>query len=106
MILREVDYQDGRGRWYRTRLPEEASDDQAAQGILVGPLDVVDGLGLPEAVATRLHNQMHARGLWTVREAVRRSHEVMAALQAAYRVDTAAVIAAFEALADGDTLSE
>jgi len=104
--LREVDYQDERGRWYRTRLPDEATDADASRGILVGPLDVVDRLGLAEPIATRLHNQLHARGIWTAREAVLRSHEVIGALMGALRVDAAAIIAAFQDLADGDTLSD
>ena len=98
MRLREVDYQDERGRWYRTRLPDEATDADASRGILVGPL--------AEPIATRLHNQLHARGIWTAREAVLRSHEVIGALMGALRVDAAAIIAAFQDLADGDTLSD
>lgn len=84
--MKTVDYQDRRGRWYRVLLPDSADEAEAPQGIPVGPPDVVDDLDLPEPLATRLHNELFSRHIWTVREAQRPS-ELVSALQAALRLD-------------------
>jgi len=93
--VREVDYQDERGRKYRVRLPDEASDDEAADGVPVGPVEVADALGLPEPVATRLHNELHRRGLWNLREVKRRPDALLGALQATLNVDVQVLLKAF-----------
>jgi hypothetical protein len=68
----------------------------AALGIVLGPPDLT-GLRLPEAVAVRLHNELHSRGLLTEQDARRRPAEVYAALQAAYRTDVAALLSIYAA---------
>ncbi len=89
--MRRVDYCDDSGRTWRTILPDDADDSAAPLGVPVGPPDL-SGLRLPREVAVRLHNQLHARRIFTLRDARRRTHEVVAALQAAYRVDATRVI--------------
>lgn len=84
--MRDVSYQDGRGRWHKVLLPEGVPDSHIEYAIDVGPPDL-DSLGLPEDVTTRLHNQLYWRGLYTFKEVRSRRQEVLAALQAAYQVD-------------------
>lgn len=96
--MRDIDYTDERGRKYRVKLPDEADDSEAPYGILVGPQAVVDELGLPEPQATRLHNQLHARGIWTAREARKRTSDIFGALQAAFNTDVTAVLNAYQLL--------
>jgi len=64
-------------------------------GIILGPPDVC-ALGLPDEVAVRLHNELFNRGLITSKDIKGRAQEVFAAIQAAYRVDTAAVLSLYE----------
>jgi hypothetical protein len=94
--VRLVDYTDTKGRKYRVQLPDEASDDEAASGIPVGPPDVVDALALPEPIATRLHNQLHSRGLWTYKDVAKRPGAVQGALQSALQVDVQLLAEAFK----------
>lgn len=77
------------------RLPDEASDDEAPDGVPIGPVEVADALGLPEPQATRLHNALHRRGLWTLREAKRQPAALQGALQAALNMDVQLLMKAF-----------
>lgn len=96
--MREIDYTDERGRKYRVKLPDDADDSEAQYGILVGPQAVVDELGLPEPQATRLHNQLHARGIWTDKEARKRMTDIFGALQSAFQTDVTAVLNAYQTI--------
>ena len=84
--MREVDYSDGAGRRFRVRVPEGCPVELYPSGIPVGPPSL-GGLGLPLEVEVRLHNELHARGFLTARDVRRRPQEVIAALQAALRLD-------------------
>jgi len=56
--------------------------------IVIGPPEgLVDEIGIPEEFATRLHNALHRRGILTYNDAVKKSAQLMAALQEAYRLD-------------------
>lgn len=85
--MRELDYTDYRGRKYRVLLADDMADSEAAQGVHLGPLDVVDGLDLPEPYATRLHNELHRRKLYRVRDIRARGNELVLAVQCAFKVD-------------------
>jgi len=85
--MKAVDYTNENGRNFRTLLPDEAPDSEAPMGIPVGPPDVVDFLGLPEPLATRLHNILHEKGLWDVKTLRKRDRELFGAWQQALRVD-------------------
>lgn len=57
--------------------------------ILLGPPEgLVDDLGLPEPLATNLHNILYARGLITYRDVAQRARELAGALQEALTLDT------------------
>lgn len=98
--MREVEYIDARGRHYKVLLPDEVSDAEAPQGIPVGPPDVVDEAGIPEPQATRVHNELFARGIFTAANARRHPAELQAALLAALKVDATMLYQAFAALED------
>lgn len=93
--MKAVDYTDEHGRNYRVRLPDDVDDNEADRGIPIGPPDVVDKLGLPEPIATRLHNELHRRRLWTLHDLERRPRDITGALQAAYRVDAQRLMEAY-----------
>jgi len=85
--MKSVTYKDEKGRLYKVSLPDDVPDSEAIKGIPIGPPDIVDALGLPEPFATRLHNELHRRSLWNIREIKRRPGALTAALQATLRVD-------------------
>ena len=104
------DYQDERGRSYRVELPDDSTDREAEYGILVGPPDIVDVLSLPEAVATRLHNELFRREIWNADIARKNPSLLAGALQKALLVDVQKLLQAYveyereEPLEEGDRL--
>lgn len=90
--LVDRDYEDDDGYWWRVRVPPDCEDP--SMGIPVGPPDLT-ALGLPPDLQRRLHNQLHARGLFTRRNLRGRMPEVLAALQATYKTDAQAVTALY-----------
>lgn len=96
--MRPIDWQDARGRWYRVLLPDGAPDEDASIGIPVGPTDVVDALGLAEEHATRLHNNLFRRGIFTVKEATSKPNELVAAVLATFKVDAQRIMEEFKRL--------
>lgn len=97
--MREISYEND-GRWYRVRLPDTVPDSDAIYGIVVGPPDITS-LGLPTDVATRLHNQLYSRHLFTLKEATSRSNELFAAWQAALRVNVQQLLNLYTESTDG-----
>ena len=84
--MREVDYTDEAGRRYRVRVPDDCPEALYPSGIPVGPPSL-ESLGLPLEIEVRLHNQLHNRRLFTRRDVLQRPRDVMAALQAALKID-------------------
>ena len=94
--LRIVDWIDGDGMRQRSLLPDGVGDEDAALGVPVG-LDLIEGLerqGMPYATAVKLQSELRQRGFFTYGNLNKRraTEEIFAALQSAYRTDTAAVI--------------
>lgn len=85
--MRDVEYISERGRKYLVRLPDDVGDEHVKRGVFIGPPDIVDFLGLPDVIATRLHNELYNRKLYTRRDVERRASELTAALQSALKVD-------------------
>lgn len=94
-LLHEVVYQDEEGRFWRRGLPEGVPDSEAVVGVPLGP-PPLSALGLPLDVEVRLHNELFSRGIFNERQASTRLGEVIAAVQAAYRVDAHRVLAIFQ----------
>lgn len=81
-----VDWSDDDGRRHRVQVPEGCPEDMYPEGIPVGPPSLAS-LALPLQIEVRLHNQLHSRGLFSARDALRRPGELQAALQAALKLD-------------------
>lgn len=55
--------------------------------IPIGPPDIVDDLKLPEPFATRLHNALHANGLFTYADVAKSPRTLQGVLQEALQID-------------------
>jgi hypothetical protein len=72
-------------------LPAGVPDSEADRGIPVGPPPLA-ALGLPEATEIRLHNELFHRGLLRAEDVKRHPAAVVAAVQAALKVDAGLVM--------------
>ena len=77
-------------------MPESAGDDEADIGIPVGPAPLT-GLNLPEHVAVALHNELHDRGVLTLKDAIRNRQAIHSAVMAALKLDAENVMAQYRA---------
>ena len=84
---------DEEGRKWVVLMPEGGNP---AMGIPVGPPDVSVLPWLTPTQAMRLHDQLYNRGLITKRDIRGRAHEVQASIQAALKLDVAAVTGLYE----------
>ncbi len=84
--MKTVTYEDN-GRKYLVRLPDDVPDDQAHMGEEIGPPPIVDALRFPEPFATRLHNALYDRELWSIEEVNANPNGLRGALQIALRAD-------------------
>jgi hypothetical protein len=96
--MRIVDYVDERGRKYSVRLPNSAPDSDAEKGIPVGPPDVVDALGLPEPMATEIHNKLFEYKIFSAKDAAKRSQQLHSIIQSTFKLCTARMMEAFRNL--------
>lgn len=88
--MKDVDYTDDDGRLFRVRVPDDCPEHMWRAGIPLGPPDLDSQLaerGWPESARIRLHNQLHQRGLFTLKEALRNIAGLEAALKAALKTD-------------------
>lgn len=84
--MKEADYIDPSGRKFRVLVPDDAPPGAEEYGIHVGP-PPLDSLGLPADLAVRLHNNLHARGMFTVKDIRARRMDLIGALQSTLAVD-------------------
>lgn len=89
--LRKVTLTDQDGRLKIVLLPMRALDEEASRGIPLGP-PILEELGLPLETEVRLNNELFHRGIITAADAQRRRPEVIAALQAALKVDAGRIV--------------
>ena len=82
--LVQTSYMDDEGKLWAVWLPE--GEEDAAKGIPIGPQDI-SGLGLSSDIELALHNQLFHRGLFNHKDIRHNQRELIAALQAAYKVD-------------------
>lgn len=80
------------GRKYRAYV---SPDEQMGAYIIIGPPEqLVDALGLPEPIATRLHNILYDRGIFKYEDACKRN--VLAGVfQELFSVDTQVLLEEF-----------
>lgn len=104
--MKEVQWKDDRGRFFLSKLENHEPDTNAPGGILVGPPDIVDDLGLPEDIATNLHNQLFHRKLWTMKDLERNPQSLLGALQAALNIDVARIMNLYRNYYEPDTNQE
>lgn len=93
--MRQIEYQDERGRKYLVRLPDDAPDSDAEKGVPIGPPDIVDELELPEPFATRLHNELFNNRLWGLDIIRKRPKILFGILQRLLKVDVHMIINAY-----------
>lgn len=83
--MREMIHTDAKGRKYKVLLDGSMGDELS---IVIGPPEgVVDELDLPEPFATRLHNNLCDRGIFTYKDFSANGRAVQGALQDALTVD-------------------
>lgn len=77
-----IEHTDEKGRKYKAY---SAGDGHV---IIIGPAQgLVDSLGLPEEIATRLHNVLFARGLINLASIARTQNALMGAIQEVLGLD-------------------
>jgi len=80
------------GRKYKAHV---SPDEQQGAHVIVGPPEgLVDGLGLPEEMATKLHNILYERGILTAQQASK-PHAMFGVLQELYQVDAQKIVEKF-----------
>lgn len=83
--MKQVDYTAPDGKMYAVLVPEDAPKDFYKHGIVIGPPDF-DIPGIPNELTVAIHNQLHARGLFTLRSVEGRRTEIQNAVNAALKV--------------------
>jgi len=96
--VKRLPYTDPDGRMWLVGLPDDRPDSDVAMGIPLAPPSL-DSLGLPEEISIRLQNELVMRRLFDVKDVRKRRIDVIAALQAALRVNCQMVVDLYEAAA-------
>lgn len=89
--LRRVSYVDLDGRKRVSLLPHGVGDEEAESGIPIGP-PRLEELELPKDIEVRLNNELYHRGIITPQDAVRGRGEIVAALNAVFKIDANRII--------------
>lgn len=84
--MKQTTYVDHIGRRFLTLIPDNAPDEHAQYGVLVGPPEL-DDIELPESLLVRLHNELYSRKIFTLSDVKKRRNEVMDAVRAVLRLD-------------------
>jgi uncharacterized membrane protein len=94
--MKQVEYIDPKGRKYLRMVENAESEEMFQYGINIGPPEgIVDGLGLPDKIATELHNQLYQRKLWNIKDINKNPKAVFAALQASFRINQQMIVNAY-----------
>lgn len=93
--MKQVKYTDHLGRVFLSELPDNAPDEHAALGAIVGPPDLSE-LNLPLDMEVRLNNSLYARGLFTSQDLRRRRGELLAVWQSVLQVDVVKLVNLYE----------
>lgn len=87
-----VEYQDDDGRKWKVAVPSDCPPDMFCSGIPIGPpalAEIAEDHQWPKEFEIRLHNALYNRGIFTRADFEARGRDVLAALQAALKVDLA-----------------
>lgn len=96
--MEKSEYIDEKGRKY---LAFQNGDQQ----IIIGPpMNLVDELGLPEPMATNLHNVLYNRGIINYAAATKAQNEMIGALQEALQIDSQKLMEMFFRFEQGGRL--
>jgi len=93
--MKQVEYTDERGRKYLVTLPDNVPDSEADKGVLIGPPDVADALGLHEPLATRIHNELFTNKLWNVHIVRKQPKLLFGILQRVLKIDVHRLMSAY-----------
>lgn len=94
LLMKQVDYEAKDGRKFRVQVPDDCPENMYKSGIPVGPPDIdhrLAGMGWPKELRVRLHNQLHARKLFTLRDLMRKPQDIEGALKATLKVALQAI---------------
>lgn len=103
--MKTVDWEDKKGRKFRSLLPDNAPDSEAPKGVLVGPPDVIGYLKLKEPFATELHNALFENGLFTSKDILRTKGILQGILQSVLHLTVTKIYDAYLSL-ENETKSE
>jgi hypothetical protein len=98
--MKQVKYTDLIGRVFLVELPDNAPEEHAEMGAIVGPPDL-SGLGLPLEMEVRLNNSLYARGLFTSRDIRRKRGELLAVWQSVLQTDVVKLANLYEGVPSG-----
>lgn len=94
--MKRVTYEDKKGRKYLAEVENGAPEEEYYLFPKIGPPEgVVDLLELPEPFATRLHNLLYDRKLWSTQEIRKQPKALLGALQAALKIDVQTLHSAY-----------
>lgn len=92
-MVKRVEYLDTEtGKLYLVELPDDQSEDMARFGVVLGPPDLNIDLG---GFATRVHNELYYRKVFTFEDCRRRPMDVVSAVQQAVKLDAQVVTEAY-----------
>lgn len=94
-MSRQVEYVSPEGKYYLMAIPDDATDEMARFGVLIGPPDL-DQLDLPSEVEVRLHNQLYWRKIYTARDLRAKRVDTQGAIQAALRLEVDRILQIME----------
>jgi hypothetical protein len=89
--MQRIEYTDDDGYKKIVELPDSASNEEAAYGILIGPPDL-DELDLPERLKIKLNNELFDRGLITYEDVKSQHQSISSALKAVFKADVVAIV--------------
>lgn len=101
MPNKKVTYTAPDGRMFYVEVPEDAPEHHYRFGVVLGPPDLKIELDT-EQLNVRIHNELYARQLLTLHDLRHRPADVVAAIQAAVRIDAQELMAAWYSLTESN----
>lgn len=92
--MKDVLFTDHLGRKFKVQAPDDLEEKDYKYGVFIGP-PLLCNLGLPVQIEIELHNQLYNRGIFTLRDAKKRRHEVIAALATVLAIQADRILEAY-----------